>query len=117
MPLTHERFLDVLINHNTEQIRQAGQRYTPGIDPQAPNLKIVSLLTAIENVACGIGALARFQKVIKKSIKVDALPVGPAWDGWLVISERRKGGGRQRELAEAGVEGVPFISLRSQPCG
>ena len=32
----------------------------------------------------------------KKSVKVDALPVGPGWDGWLVISERRKGGGRIR---------------------
>ena len=44
----------------------------------------------------------------KKSIKVDVLPVGPAWDGWLVISERRKGGGGQGEPAEAGVEDVPF---------
>lgn len=38
----------------------------------------------------------------KKSMKVDALPVGPGWDGWLVISERRKSDGQ-------GVpEDVPF---------
>lgn len=30
----------------------------------------------------------------KKSMKVDAIPVGPGWDGWLVISERRKGDGQ-----------------------
>lgn len=49
-----------------DQIRQAGQRYTPGINSQAPNLKIESLLTAIENVACGAGAHTRFQLVLKK---------------------------------------------------
>lgn len=38
----------------------------------------------------------------KKSVKVDALPVGPGWDGWLVISERRRGGGQE------GTEEVPF---------
>ena len=38
----------------------------------------------------------------KKSMKVEALPVGPGWDGWLVISERRKGGGQE------GAEDVPF---------
>ncbi len=42
----------------------------------------------------------------KKSVKVDALPVGPRWDGWLVISERRKDGGQ--DPAESGAEDVPF---------
>ena len=46
------------------QIQQAGHRYTPGIDPDAPNLRIPLLFTAIENVACGAGALARFQSVL-----------------------------------------------------
>ncbi|MDE0094461.1 MAG: hypothetical protein OXO49_08190 [Gammaproteobacteria bacterium] len=44
-----------------DQIRQAGQRYTPGIDPDSPNLKIDSLLTAVENIACGKSARERFQ--------------------------------------------------------
>lgn len=38
----------------------------------------------------------------KKSVKVDALPVGPGWDGWLVISERRKNEG------QGVLEDVPF---------
>lgn len=46
-----------------DQIRQAGQRYTPGIDPSAPNLRIAALATAIDNVACGDEARARFQSV------------------------------------------------------
>ena len=43
----------------------------------------------------------------KKPVKVDALPVGPGWDGWLVISERRKGGG-QADPAEGGAEEALF---------
>lgn len=34
------------------------------MDPHAPNLKIESLFTAIENLACGEGALARFQSIL-----------------------------------------------------
>lgn len=47
-----------------DQIHQAGQRYTPGIDPSAPNLRIAALSTAIESVACGDAAQARFQSVL-----------------------------------------------------
>jgi hypothetical protein len=47
-----------------DQIQRAGQRYTPGIDPDAPNLKVESLLAAIENIAAGPAALARFQLVL-----------------------------------------------------
>ncbi|MEK0363875.1 hypothetical protein [Pseudomonas sp. CBC3] len=47
-----------------DQIQQAGHRYTPGVDPEAPNLRIESLFSAIENVACGAGALARFQSTL-----------------------------------------------------
>lgn len=66
MPLTHERFLAALNDLSREQIRQAGQRYTPGIDPRAPNLRIAPLFTAIENVACGAGAQTRFQRVLEE---------------------------------------------------
>jgi hypothetical protein len=45
--------------------------------------------------------------MLEKPVKVDALPVGPGWDGWLVISERRKGG-KQADPAEGGVEDVQF---------
>lgn len=64
MSSAHELFLAALAAFSKDQILQAGQRYTPGIDPQAPNLRIESLFTAIENVACGAGALARFQSVL-----------------------------------------------------
>ncbi|MDO8990754.1 MAG: hypothetical protein Q7U91_14110 [Sideroxyarcus sp.] len=53
-----------LTDLSKDQIRQAGQRYTPGIDPQAPNLRIESLFTAIKNVACGADALARLHSVL-----------------------------------------------------
>lgn len=64
MSPAHESFLAALTALSKDQIRQAGHRYTPGIDPQAPNLRIESLFTAIENVACGAGALARFQLIL-----------------------------------------------------
>ena len=64
MSATHESFLAALTVLSKDQIQQAGQRYTPGIDPQAPNLRIESLITAINNVACGASALARFQSVL-----------------------------------------------------
>lgn len=64
MPPAHKTFLVALTNFSKDQIRQAGQRYTPGIDPQAPNLRIESLFTAIENVACGAGAFARFRSIL-----------------------------------------------------
>jgi len=72
MPITHELLLASLTDLSREQIRQAGQRYTPGIDPRAPNLRIASLFTAIENVACGAGAQARFQTVLDE--------LSEAWD-------------------------------------
>ena len=64
MSPAHKQFLAALTSLSKEQIRQAGQRYTPGIDSQAPNLRIESLFTTIENVACGAGALARFQSIL-----------------------------------------------------
>ena len=57
-------FLAALTALSNDQIQQAGHRYTPGVDPNAPNLRIESLFTAIENVACGAGARARFESVL-----------------------------------------------------
>jgi len=57
----HETLLAALLSLSKEQIQQAGHRYTPGVDPDAPNLRIESLFSAIENVACGAAALARFE--------------------------------------------------------
>lgn len=56
--------LSVITSLSNHQIQQAGQRYTPGIDPQAPNLRIETLFTAIENIACGSGAMIRFQSIL-----------------------------------------------------
>lgn len=53
-----------LVSLCKNQISQAGQRYTPGIDPSAPNLRIATLTTAIDNVACSDSARARFQSVL-----------------------------------------------------
>jgi hypothetical protein len=64
MSSPHDSFLAALTSLSKEQINQAGQRYTPGIDSKAPNLRIDALITAIENVACGTGALARFAGVL-----------------------------------------------------
>lgn len=72
MSPAHESFLAALTGLSKDQIQQAGQRYTPGIDPQAPNLRIESLFTAIENVACGAGAFVRFQSILDEFFE--------AWD-------------------------------------
>ncbi|MYA67891.1 MAG: hypothetical protein F4Y22_11655 [Gammaproteobacteria bacterium] len=61
---SHDTFLSALSTLCKDQIQQAGHRYTPGLDPQAPNLEIESLLTAIENVACGTGARKRFESAL-----------------------------------------------------
>lgn len=49
---------------NLKQIKLAGQRYTPGVEPGAPNLKIESLLTAIESVSGGQAAKERISRFI-----------------------------------------------------
>ena len=80
MSPSHDSFLAALTALSNDQIRQAGQRYTPGIDPHAPNLRIESLFTAIANVACGARARARFQSVL------DAF--SEAWDRAKHCSQR-----------------------------
>ncbi|HEY1137243.1 MAG TPA: hypothetical protein VGE64_07120 [Xanthomonadaceae bacterium] len=52
-------FLESLQKFNEQQIAQAGARYTPGIDPNAPNLRIESIATAVECMACGEEASKR----------------------------------------------------------
>ena len=61
MSHSHDLFIASLVALSDDQIQKAGHRYTPRIDPDAPNLKIDSLFTAIENVACGDKARKRFQ--------------------------------------------------------
>lgn len=82
MSLAYEQFLAALGALSREQIRQAGQRYTPGSDPHAPNLRIPSLFAAIENVACGEGAHTRFQTVMEELSK--------AWDRAKHCSQQRE---------------------------
>lgn len=79
--MAHDSFSSALSAFSKEQIQQAGQRYTPGIDPTAPNIKIEPLFTAIENVACGAGARARFRSVL------DAF--SEAWDRAKHCSQRQ----------------------------
>ena len=61
MSHSQNSFFASLTALSKDQIHRAGHRYTPGIHPDAPNLKIASLFTAIENVACGESACERFQ--------------------------------------------------------
>jgi hypothetical protein len=81
MSPAHEAFLAAVTRLSNDQIRQAGQRYTPGIDPRAPNLRIEALFTAIANVACGEGALARFQAILEA--------ISEAWDRAKHCSQQR----------------------------
>lgn len=80
MSRADDSFLSALNHLCRDQIQQAGQRYTPGVDPNAPNLRIESLFTAIENVACGAGALARLEGTIEAFLE--------AWDRAKNCSQR-----------------------------
>lgn len=100
MSLTHEQFLAAVSGVSREQIRQAGQRYTPGVDPRAPNLRIASLFTAIENAACGAGAHARFQSVVDELSK--------AWEQAKHCSQRRRS--LERRIAQARASLAPMIT-------
>jgi hypothetical protein len=82
MSSDHEQFVAALTTLSNDQIHQAGQRYTPGIDPEAPNLRIESLFTAIENVGCGVAALARFQSIM--------VALSEAWGRANHCSQRRE---------------------------
>ena len=82
MSPSHDLLLAALNNLCEDQIRQAGQRYTLGIDPDAPNIRIESLCTAIENVACGARAHARFHRVLDT--------FSGAWNRAKYYSQRRE---------------------------
>lgn len=82
MSFDHQQFLTALSRLSRDQIEQAGQRYTPGIDPKAPNLRIESVLDAINSVVCGDAALARFQSVLSNFFE--------AWGGAKYSSQRRE---------------------------
>ena len=69
MKQSHDSLLAALSALNRDQIKQAGQRYTPGFDPQAPNIQIQPLLTALENVACGLAAQRRFESVLDEFLQ------------------------------------------------
>ena len=62
MVIASNSLLSTLHRLSRDQVHQAGQRYTPGIDPEAPNIKVESLITTIENAACGSGAHDRFKR-------------------------------------------------------
>jgi len=69
MPLDAASFIAAAASLSRRQIQQAGQRYTPGIEPGAPNLKIESLSIALDNVACGTAARARFDSVLAEFLE------------------------------------------------
>ncbi len=64
MPLSADELLDALRRYNAKQIQLAGQRYTPGVEPGAPNLTITSVLTAVANVACSPAAKERLSQFV-----------------------------------------------------
>lgn len=66
MSTNQEQFLTSISSFSQAQIHQAGQRYTPGVDPEAPNLRIASLFDALQNVACGSPARSRFREFLNQ---------------------------------------------------
>ncbi len=49
-----------------QEIAAAGQRYTPGLDSNAPNLRVNPLVSALDCVACGTEVHARLSDFIRK---------------------------------------------------
>lgn len=105
MTPANQALFESLSNLSKDQIRQAGHRYTPGIDPQAPNLRIDSLFTAIENVACGAGAIARFQSVLAS--------LSEAWNRAKYCSQRRDA---IQALADDALASLPTMMDRLRAC-
>jgi hypothetical protein len=92
MDITDNELFDSLGRFNSRQIQLAGQRYTPGIDPSAPNIRIAPLVTAIESVDCGGGARRRFDDFTSA--------LGKAWD-------RAKHSCEKRPQIEAEIGALP----------
>lgn len=60
--MTKKNFINSLNEFNSQQICSAGQRYTPGIDANAPNLKIENILAAVDAMALKSSAYERFKE-------------------------------------------------------
>ena len=101
MNTTNEQFFAKLEDFSRGQIREAGHRYTPAIDREAPNLRIESLFTAIENLACGSAACARFASVLNN--------LSDGWARAKHCSQRRSEIERRLDTARAGL--AEMISL------
>jgi hypothetical protein len=70
MLISDDQLLGALEHFNTKQIQLAGQRYTPGVEPGAPNLQVVTPLTAVEGVGCGLKAQERLVSFVDAFIDV-----------------------------------------------
>jgi len=103
-----DEFLNSLTHLSREQIQQAGQRYTPGVDPSAPNLRIEALITAIENVGCGESALARFDSVLNE--------LSEAWERAAHSSQQRQAIQTQLDNARASLRQL-IVRFRSRDAG
>ncbi len=97
--------LKALTDLSKDQIRQAGHRYSPGIDPRSPNLRIESLFTAIGNIACGEGALKRFQSILDS--------FSEAWDRAKSCSQNSDVIGARADNAR---ESLPALLVRMRAC-
>lgn len=53
MPLSRDQLVEALRSFSRDQISRAGARYTPGIDPDAPNIANEALITDLDHLACG----------------------------------------------------------------
>lgn len=62
----HQDFIDSLNTFSEDQVQQAGARYTPGVDPDAPNLHVEAIDSAMANIACGKEACSRFEDFLSE---------------------------------------------------
>lgn len=53
MTLDRDQLVGLLASFSRDQISRAGARYTPGVDPDAPNIAIEALITDLSHLACG----------------------------------------------------------------
>lgn len=100
MPLSNDEILVALRGFNERQIQLAGQRYTPGVEPGAPNLIVATLLTAVEGVSSGPAAKKRFSQFLA-GLRRD-------WD-------RAKYACEQREHIQAAIDALKGLVDTSVP--
>ncbi|MBX3657962.1 MAG: hypothetical protein KF740_05980 [Ramlibacter sp.] len=101
MPLDAASFIAATVSLSKRQIQQAGQRYTPGIEPGAPNLRIEALSTALANVACGAAAKARFEGVLAQFL-----------EGWERAKRSSQQAAKVESLAAAATAFIPAMMSR-----